>query len=169
MSDEVKQAHKLVEEAKRIAGFPALLHRFLDTAAEAIVIVNSSGRIVFFNRRATFLFGWSAEEIIGQTIETLLPDDLKVRHVEHREGFMSEPYTRAMGANLDLQGKHKDGTTFPVLIDLHPEMGTDGTYVRAAIRRNTEGVKKTTTPMQKSCPYAANSASVTPDSNRDPS
>lgn len=135
MSDEVKQAHKLVEEAKRIAGFPALLHRFLDTAAEAIVIVDSRGKIVFFNRRATFLFGWLSDEIIGQDIEILLPDNLKDRHTAHRKGFMSEPYTRAMGANMDLQGRHKDGTTFPVLIDLHPEMGADGTYVRAAIRR----------------------------------
>jgi rsbT co-antagonist protein RsbR len=138
MSEEVREAHKLVVEARRIAGFPALLHRFLDTAAEAIVIVDSAGLIVFFNRRASFLFGWLSEEVLSRPIEVLLPDDLKTRHVAHREGFMREPYTRAMGANLDLRAQHKDGTTFPVLIDLHPEVGSDGTYVRAAIRRSNE-------------------------------
>lgn len=136
--EKVQQAHALVEEAKRIAGFPALLHRFLDTAAEAIVIADGKGTIVFFNRRASFLFGWLAEEVIGEAIEILLPDHLKEKHASvHRSNFMAEPYTRAMGANLDLLAKHKDGSTFPVLIDLHPEMGTDGTYVRAAIRRKS--------------------------------
>jgi PAS domain S-box-containing protein len=136
MSQQITEAHKLVEEARRIAGFPALLHRFLDTAAEAIVIVNKDGTIVFFNRRATFMFGWEAGEAVGKQVEMLLPDSIQQMHAEvHRKGYMEEPYTRAMGANLDLKAKHKDGTEFSVLIDLHPEMGTDGPYVRAAIRR----------------------------------
>lgn len=151
MSEEkIREAHSLVEEAKRIAGFPALLHRFLDTAAEAIVIVDSRGDIVFFNRRASFLFGWLSEEVISKPIEILLPDELKKRHVDHRKGFMSEPYTRAMGANLDLLARHKDGTTFPVLIDLHPEVGSDGTYVRAAIRRKPGLSQKDGRPEQQS-------------------
>ncbi len=136
MSEQVKEAHHLAEEAKRIAGVHALLHKFLDNAAEAIVIVDKDGNIVLFNRRATFLFGWSVEEILGKPIETLLPDSLKHKHAEvHRKQFMSEPYTRAMGANLELKAKNKDGTEFPVYIDLHPELGADGVYVRAAIRR----------------------------------
>jgi rsbT co-antagonist protein RsbR len=138
MSEQIEEAHDLVKEAKRIAGFPALLHRFLDTAAEAIVIVDKSGSIVLFNRRASFLFGWTPEEVIGQQIEILLPDNIKHKHAEtHRKGFMDEPYTRPMGANMDLKAKHKDGTEIPVLIDLHPETGTDGIYVRAAIRRKS--------------------------------
>lgn len=156
MSHE-KEAHNLVEEARRIAGFPALLHRFLDTAAEAIVIVDCGGIIVFFNRRASFLFGWLADEILGRPIEALLPDDLKERHIAHRHGFMAEPYTRAMGANLDLLAKHKDGTSFPVLIDLHPEMGTDGTYVRAAIRRKSTEESTAEKASVESCPFKAKS------------
>jgi rsbT co-antagonist protein RsbR len=154
MNEKVNEAHELVEQARRIAGFPALLHRFLDTAAEAIAIVDSQGRVVFFNRRASFLFGWLSDEVIGKPIEILLPDELKERHEAHRAGYMAEPYTRAMGANLDLMARHKDGTTFPVLIDLHPEMGTDGTYVRAAIRRKGTGSSAPThTTTQVTCPF----------------
>jgi PAS domain S-box-containing protein len=170
MRDEkIVEAHQLVQEARRIAGFPALLHRFLDTAAEAIVIVDDKGRIVFFNRRASFLFGWLAEEVIDQPIEILLPDDLKLRHVAHRKGFMNEPYTRAMGANLDLQAKHKDGTTFSVLIDLHPEVGTDGTYVRAAIRRKLIVSAITTAiPDEHGTPISPPDTSESPESPYSP-
>lgn len=143
MSEKIREAHELVEEARRIAGFPALLHRFLDTAAEAVVIVDKDGQIVFFNRRATFLFGWLPEEVLGKPVEILLPEALRRHHAEiHRTGYMAEPYTRAMGANLDLMGHHKDGTDFPVVIDLHPEIGTDGLYVRAAIRRKVVPSRK---------------------------
>lgn len=139
MNQQINEAHALVEEAKRIAGFPALLHRFLDTAAEAIVIVDKRGTIVFFNRRATFMFGWESDEALGKQVEILLPEALQQTHAEvHRKGYIREPYTRAMGANLDLKGRHKDGTEFPVTIDLHPELGTDGVYTRAAIRRKEE-------------------------------
>lgn len=153
--EKIREAHALVEEARRIAGFPALLHRFMDTAAEAIVIVDGSGKIAFFNRRASFLFGWLSDEVLGETIEVLLPDNLKEIHARvHRANFMAEPYTRPMGANLDLLARHKDGSTFPVLIDLHPEMGSDGTYVRAAIRRKpASGAASEGEPA--GCPVAA--------------
>lgn len=153
MSEQhIKEAHALVVEAKRIAGFPALLHRFLDTAAEAIVIVDKDGCIVLFNRRSSFLFGWLPDEVIGKEVEILIPDTLRERHAKvHRKTFMSEPYTRAMGANLNLMGKHKDGSEFPILIDLHPETGTDGTYVRAAIRRKDIESKSDT--LSSLCPH----------------
>jgi len=139
MSDSVEEAHRLAQEARRIAGLPALYVRFLDNAAEAVVIVDRDGRIAFFNRKATFLFGYPKEEVIDQAVEMLLPEDKRRRHSEvHRAGFMRDPYSRAMGANMDLQARHKDGSTFPCVIDLHPEMGTDGAYVRAAIRRKSE-------------------------------
>lgn len=132
---DIDEAHKLVMDAKRIAGFHALLHKFFDTAAEAVVIVFEDGTIVFFNRKASFLFGWLSEEVLGHEVEILVPDHLKLIHQSHRDGYVGDPYTRAMGANLDLMARHKSGNEFPVLIDLHAEMGADGIYVRAAIRR----------------------------------
>lgn len=153
-TEHIEEARGLVEEAKRIAGFPALLHRFIDTAAEAIVIVDKDGLIVLFNRRASFLFGWTSEEVIGQPIEVLIPDELRERHAAvHRAGFITEPYTRPMGANADLRARHKDGSSFSVLIDLHPEMGADGIYVRAAIRRKVDARAVTTSESLTTCPW----------------
>jgi PAS domain S-box-containing protein len=140
MSEKLTEAHDLVVEAKRIAALPALLHRFLDTSAEAIVIADKDGKIALFNRKATFLFGWSPEQVIGQPVEILLPEALREIHAKaHRPGYGRDPYPRAMGANLDLLARHRDGSTFPVVIDLHPELSEDGTlFVRAAIRRREE-------------------------------
>jgi PAS domain S-box-containing protein len=87
-----------------------------------------------------FLFGYQPEQVIGQPVEILLPEALREHHsAVHRKGYMRAPYPRAMGANLDLQARHRDGSTFPVLIDLHPEMSETGElYVRAAIQRKGE-------------------------------
>ena len=136
--EQVEEAHRLVEEAARVAGLPLLYARFLDNAYEAIVIVSQDGRIALFNRKATFLFGYPAEEAVGQPVEMLLPNAIKGDHERHRAGYMGDPYTRAMGAALDLRARHKDGSEIPVLIDLHPEQGTNGTYVRATVRRKAD-------------------------------
>jgi PAS domain S-box-containing protein len=136
MSEEVKEAHALLQDAQRIGAQLTLLERFIDTASDATVIVDPQGRIVLFNRKATFLFGWQASEIIGKPVEILLPDALRARHAEvHRPSYGKDPYPRAMAANLDLKAQHKDGSTFLALIDLQPEMGLEGMFVRAAIRR----------------------------------
>jgi len=132
----LQEAQRLVGEARRVAGLPALLARFIDGAAEAWVIVDAAGKIALFNRKAAFLFGYQPEEVIGRPVEILLPGDLRERHAAaHRAGYMRDPYIRPMGANRDLLALHRDGSTFPVLIDLHPEMSEEGVYVRAAIRR----------------------------------
>ncbi len=136
MADALQLAEGLVESARRVAGLPSLFASFIDNAAEAWVIVSSDGKIALFNRKAVLLFGWRPEHVIGQPVEMLLPKGLRARHAAvHRAGYLHDPYTRAMGANLDLLALHRDGSTFPVLIDLHPEMSDDGLFVRAAIRR----------------------------------
>lgn len=141
--DALIEASRLVENAKRVSGLPVLLSRFIDNAAEAMVITDKNGKIALFNRKATFLFGWQPEEVIGQPVEVLLPEGLRHKHAkEHRAGYVHDPYTRPMGANMDLLALHRDGSTFPVLIDLHPEMSDEGLYVRAAIRRKENPVKQ---------------------------
>jgi len=147
IDDTLTEARNLVESARRIAGLPALLARFIDGAAEAWVIVDPEGKVALFNRKAAFLFGWQPEEVIGKPMEVLLPEALRSRHAAtHRAGYMRDPYIRPMGANRDLLALHRDGSTFPVLIDLHPEMSDDGVFVRAAIRR------KEVATIQQPCP-----------------
>lgn len=136
MDETLAEVHHLVENAKRVAGLPALFARFIDNAESAWVIVNR-GIIVLFNRKAVFLFGYQPEQVIGKPVEILLPAGLRERHAAvHRPGYERDPYTRPMGANRDLLALHRNGSTFPVLIDLQSEMSDDGEqYNRAAIRR----------------------------------
>jgi len=135
-----EQIQKLVEDAQHIASLPTLLLRFINTAAQAWVIVDQTGTIVLFNKKAVLLFGWQPEQVIGRPLEILLPESLRQIHAStHRRTYVRDPYTRPMGANVDLQAQHRDGSTFSVLIDLHPEMSDDGVlYVRAEIRRKED-------------------------------
>lgn len=106
----------------------------LESAPDAIVIVDQSGVIVLVNARAEELFGYSREELIGQPIEILLPKVLGRRHLTHREDFMAEPRVRAMGEGMDLRARRKDGTEFVAEISLSPVRTDSGLLISAGIR-----------------------------------
>ncbi len=90
----------------------------LDTAPDAMICVNGRGDIVLVNVQAREAFGYTGEELIGQRLEILLPDDVRTRHVHHRENYVSAPVARPMGSGLNLKGRRRDGTTFPVDVSL---------------------------------------------------
>jgi PAS domain S-box-containing protein len=111
---------------------------FLESAPDAMVIVDNAGRVVMVNRQTEKLFGYRREELIHQLVDMLVPDRLRTRHVAHRNGFFSEPRTRPMGMGLELFGRRKDGSEFPVEISLSPISTEQGTLVSSAIRDITE-------------------------------
>src|SRR5262245_61448036 len=86
----------------------------LESAPDAIVIVERTGQIVLVNSQAERMFGYDRGELIGQPIEALLPERLRARHERHRATYVGEPHTRPMGAGLDLVARHRDGREFPV-------------------------------------------------------
>lgn len=106
----------------------------LDSTPDAIVIVNITGRIILANSQAEGVFGYAADELVGEPVEILLPERYRPEHVVHRTRYFDQPRTRAMGAGLELYGLRKNGTEFPVEISLSPLHTEEGNLVMSAIR-----------------------------------
>ncbi|MES2424531.1 MAG: PAS domain S-box protein [Pseudomonadota bacterium] len=106
----------------------------LESAPDAMVIVNARGKIDLVNSQTEALFNYSRDEMLGQGVEMLIPHRFHGSHSGHREGYFANPRTRPMGAGLELFGRRKDGSEFPLEISLSPsQVGTER-IVTAAIR-----------------------------------
>ncbi len=106
----------------------------LESLPDAIVAVDQGGKIVQVNSQAQKLFGYERDELLGQKVEMLVPENYRHHHHQHREGFLGGAKTRRMGANLDLHARRRDGSEFPVEISLSPIVTNQGTFVLSAIR-----------------------------------
>jgi len=116
----------------------SLLETVLQLSPDPALAVDGRGRIQAVNRLAAELFGYGPDELAGASLETLVPERFRGAHTQHRSGYTASPHARRMGAGLDLWGRRKDGSEFPVDISLAPVAGPEGTVVVAAVRDMTE-------------------------------
>ena len=110
----------------------------IENAPDAILQVDPAGAIVIANRTAETMFGYSRQELVGSSVDALLPEANRAGHAAHRAEFAAAGQSRPMGAGLDLRARRKDGTAFPVEISLSPVQTESGTHVTAVIRDVTE-------------------------------
>jgi PAS domain S-box-containing protein len=115
-----------------------MFERFFESAPDAILVSDKHGRITDMNAQAAHLFGYSREELIGESIEILVPEQVRAQHRSDRDAYMESPKTRPMGQGLELYARRKDGTQCPVDITLSPLGGGGEPRVLAAIRDMTE-------------------------------
>ena len=106
-----------------------------EASPDATLIVDPEGIIRDLNEQAVQMFGWTREEMTGASVDKLVPEASRRRHVEHRERYAEAPRTRPMGAGLELLGLRRGGTTFPVEISLSPwTLSSGGRYTICAVR-----------------------------------
>ncbi|WP_372874519.1 PAS domain S-box protein [Pseudomonas sp.] len=105
----------------------------VEASPNAIVLVDSKGRIAMVNRQTELMFGYERQELLDQTVEKLLPRDQREGHVDLRRGYQDNPEPRRMGNNRDLFGQHRDGRLIPLEVGLSPIRSGEETLVQAVI------------------------------------
>lgn len=127
---------------KSRAGIPPAgeesFRRVVEWAPTAMVMVDREGCIVLINAQAERVFGYPRVELLGQSVDKLLPAHFSGRHPAYRESFFNDPHPRPMGSGRDLYARHQDGSEFPVEIGLNPIETEEGVMVLASIVDITE-------------------------------
>lgn len=112
--------------------------RFLDAAPDAMIVIDRDGLMLMANAQAVAMFGYGAEEMLGQPVETLVPPESRDEHPQRRAAFAGSPVTRPMGSGLELDGIRKDGSRVPVEISLASIEDEGGLLVICAVRDISE-------------------------------
>jgi PAS domain S-box-containing protein len=113
----------------------------LEVAPDPVVTVDERGVIVMVNAQTEKVFGYRRDELLGQSVEKLVPERSRGNHTQHRIGYVAEPHARPMGAGMELNARRKDGSEIPVEISLSPIQTSEGFRVISSIRDVSERKK----------------------------
>jgi diguanylate cyclase (GGDEF)-like protein/PAS domain S-box-containing protein len=138
LEHEKARLNDMVDALKRS---DAHLKSVFDASPDTLLICNAQGTIVMANRQVTPLLGYSVEELLGQSIDVLVPGQKRVNHVEQRENDYRSPGTRAMGQAVEVSARRKDGSEFPVEISLS-QIEAGGSILVASAMRDVTGRKQ---------------------------
>ncbi|PYX34902.1 MAG: hypothetical protein DMG80_00275 [Acidobacteria bacterium] len=105
----------------------------IETAPTGVLICDEKGRITEANAQLQRMFGYTQEELVGQAVEMLVPEQHRGVHVGHRGAYVNKPQTRPMGVGMELRGRRKDATTFPLEISLGPLVTGEGTWISSTV------------------------------------
>jgi PAS domain S-box-containing protein len=165
MEDETKTREQLLEELRasrqrilqleaaeakppspkgadlRLQKSEVAVQSLLESASDGIAVVEADGRIVLANAKIEDIFGYSRNELLEHPIEILLPTHYREGHVAHRVDYFAQPHQRPMGIGLDLVGRRKDGTEFPVEVSLSFVESENGLLIMAFVVDITERKK----------------------------
>jgi diguanylate cyclase (GGDEF)-like protein/PAS domain S-box-containing protein len=131
-------AVRAMQRDRLLVGSEMKFRALLESAPDAMVIVNSHGHITLVNAQAERMFGYRREELVGQSVRMLIPERHRERHRSNQRSYLRDAKARPMGSDLDLHARRKNGTEFPVEISLSPLETDEGTLVSSAIRDITE-------------------------------
>jgi PAS domain S-box-containing protein len=134
LQEVIGLAHDITEQKQAEEQFRLVV----EASPNAIILVDTAGKINLVNARAETLFGYTRPELLGQPIEMLIPMPFRAEHVRYRDSFLEAPSARPLGAGRDLFGLHRDGSQVPVEIGLNPITTSTGEFVLASIIDITE-------------------------------
>lgn len=113
--DDITEQKQAEEESERSA---FTIRALLDSSTQSVVAVNAGEKIVFVNAHTEKMFDYRREELLGQPLEILIPEEVRARHAEHHKAYFANMQSRPMGIGMTLEGRRKDGARFPVEIAL---------------------------------------------------
>jgi PAS domain S-box-containing protein len=134
MDGQIYDSSQDRQPAQKTVAETLLSPSILEAIPDAVVAVNQQGVIIQANSQTEALFAYTRDELVGQKIEMLVPERQRGQHDQHREQYHAKPKIRRMGSGLDLYGRRRDGSEFPVEISLSPINTANGMIVLSVIR-----------------------------------